>query len=96
MCVELGEEELFILYAMYTRRNLNSARSRHPSTLENIYKKKNFKISLEKTIKNLQNKGLVTAVKKKPVKYYISNPGLAIKLLADNGYLVTKGRERPL
>ena len=91
----LSDDELFILDVLYKGRNLASNRGYHCKKLENLHDKKcSFKFS--KAIKNLLNKGYLTSINKKELKYYISDSKAMYIALGSHGYPVTKGKNRPL
>lgn len=95
MTCGLSEDELFILYVLYSHKCLASNRGKHSEQLKSIYRKK-FSSDFKRAIKSLLNKGYITPIKKKELKYYISNIPLMSFALSSHGYSVTKGRERPL
>jgi hypothetical protein len=95
MPCDLSDDELFILNILYKRRNLRSDRGHHCKNLEGLYRKK-FSSNFDDAIKNLLNKGYIAQIKKKEIKYYISNQKLMSFALNSHGYPVIKGKVRPL
>ena len=95
MSCGLSDDELFILNVLYKSRNLASNRGYHCKKLENLYFKK-FSLKFDKAIKNLLNKGYIAQIRKKDIKYYISDLKAMNFALGSHGYLVTKGKMRPL
>ena len=97
MSCGLSDNELFILNFLYKHRNINSNRGQHCKKLEGIF---NINFSprpkFEKAIKTLLNKGYITKIRKKEIKYYISDRKNAIIALGSHGFPVVNGRERPL
>jgi hypothetical protein len=94
MACGLSDDELFILYVLYTNRCLAKNRSFHSKKLEHLYKKK-LSSNFQRAIKNLL-KRYITPIKKQELKYYISDIKMMSFALDEHGYSVTKGRERPL
>ena len=91
-CTHITKKEEFILLTLYEGRCLNSSRAYHNDKLEDLFTKrfsegKKPKNDFKKSIQCLRNLGYITAVKKKKLKYYISDAGLTIKFLMDRGYL---------
>ncbi len=87
---ELSEEMLFILNIFYKRRNLSSERGYHSQKLKKLYGKKfpgREYLKLKDAIKQLQNDGYITTIKKKEEKYYISNIPKAILALQERGFI---------
>jgi hypothetical protein len=68
----LSDDELFILNILYKRRNLKSNRGHHCKKLEGFYRKK-FSLNFDDAIQNLLNKGYIAQIRKKEIKYYISD-----------------------
>src|SRR3972149_155571 len=87
----LLDDELFILNVLYKNRCLARNRSFHSKKLEDLYIKK-FSSNFDKSIKNLLNQGYIAPVKKKELKYYISDMKITSFALDRHGYSVTKGR----
>ena len=95
MSCDLSEDELFILNTLYKNRCLAKDRGFHSKKLEHLYIKK-FSSNFEKSIKNLMKKGYIAPIKKKELKYYISDIKITSFALDRHGYSVIKGRVRPL
>ncbi len=95
MTCGLSNDELFILNILYQNRCLSRTGGFHSKKLEDLYIKK-FSSNFKHAIKNLLNKGYITPIKKKELKYYISNIPLTSFALGRHDYPVTKGRVRPL
>lgn len=95
MSCGLSLDELFILNILYSSRCLKTSAGYHCKKLENIYVKK-YSTKFDKIMKKLQNKGYITSIKKKDLKYYISDIKAAIIALDAHEYSVTKGKVKPL
>ncbi|MFZ3383923.1 MAG: hypothetical protein WA144_08360 [Candidatus Methanoperedens sp.] len=95
MTCGLSENELFILNMLYTHRNFNPSAGLNSKLMRRIYIQK-YSDDFEDVIKNVINKGYVGPIKKKDMKYYISNKPKAIFALHSHGYPVILGRVRPL
>ncbi|MDE4907756.1 hypothetical protein L0665_03905 [Methanogenium marinum] len=90
MSDELSEEMLFILNIFYKNRNLSSDKGYHSQKLKNLYGKKfpgREYLTLKDAIKKLHNEGYITTIKKKEVKYYISNIPMAVLALQEHGFI---------
>jgi hypothetical protein len=97
MSCGLSDGELFVLNYMYTKRNFASNKGQHCKKLEDIFNKKfSPRPKFEKAIKTLLNKGYITQIRKKEIKYYISNRKMTIIALGSHDYPVVIGRERLL
>jgi hypothetical protein len=95
MTCGLSDDELFILNVLYSHKCLSFKRGKHSEQLKHIYIKK-FSSDFEKAIRDLLNKEYITPIRKKELKYYISNIPLMSSALRAHGYSVTKGKVRPL
>ncbi len=95
MTCGLSDNELFILNLLYSHRNFKPSAGLNSKLMRKIYVQK-FSDDFEDIIRNLINKGYIGPVKKKDMKYYISNKPKAIFALKEHGYPVILGRERPL
>lgn len=95
MTCGLSDNELFILNLLYQNRNLNTSAGYHSKKLEKIYIKK-YSIDFDDVIRKLMNTGYIGPIKKKDMKYYISDIPLAIFALKSHGYQVILGKVRPL
>lgn len=95
MTCNLSEDALFLLNLLYTKRCLARDAGYNSEKLSKIYAKK-FSSDFEDTIRELLNKGYITQIRKKDIKYYISDIKLTSVALGSHGYSVTKGRVRPL
>jgi len=95
MSCGLGEEELFILYVLYRNTCLRPSGSFHSKRLEQLYSRK-FNDKIKSHIQLLKNDGYITAVRKKEIKYYISDITITSYALRNHGFNVTKGKQRPL
>ncbi|MGP8321127.1 MAG: hypothetical protein ACT6FE_02205 [Methanosarcinaceae archaeon] len=97
MSCGLSDDELFILNFLYKNRNLTSSRGQHCKKVENNFNRKySPRLKFEKAIKTLLNEGYITQIRKKEIKYYISEIKITTFALRFHGYPVVKGRERPL
>jgi len=97
MSCGLGEEELFILYRLYTSRCFKPSSGFHSEKLKKAFKykfKKDGK-KFSRSVKKLLNERYMAAIKKKAPKYYIDEAG-AKKALIMHGYHITHGKQRPL
>jgi hypothetical protein len=95
MACGLSDDGLFILYVLYSGKCLAKNRGYHSKKLEHLYIKK-FSSDFENSIKNLLKKGYIAPIKKQELKYYISDIKIMSIALGSHGYVVTKGRVRPL
>jgi hypothetical protein len=96
VCCQLSEEELFILNMLYQGRNLAPWRGENSKKIKRIYGKKPFSKDFDDTIQTLLNEGYVTQIKKKDIKYYISNINKATLALAAHGFDISMGKVRPI
>ena len=97
MSCGLSDGELFILNFLYKNRNLASNRGQHCKKLEDIFNRKfSPRPKFEKAIKTLLNKGYIAQIRKKDIKYYISDIKMTSFALGSHDYPVVIGRERPL
>lgn len=95
MTCGLSDNELFILNLLYKRRNLKPSAGLNSKLMRKIYVQK-FSDDFEDVIRNLINTGYVGPIKKKDMKYYISDIPKTIVALKLHEYNVILGRERPL
>ena len=95
MSCGLGEEELWILNRLYTKRNFTKDSGFHSKKLESIYSRK-FTDKIKPHIQTLLNEGYISQIRKKDIKYYILDKKKASFALGSHGYNVTMGKERPL
>jgi len=95
MTSDLGEEELFILNLLYSKRNLRSDAGYHSDKLNKLFRKK-FDKDAKDAIKRLVNEGYLSPIGKSPPKYYICDKPRAFSALDQHGYPVTQGRIRRL
>jgi hypothetical protein len=95
MTCGLTEEELFVLYLLYSNRNLRSNRGYHSDKLNKLYQRK-FGKDAEDTLKFLVNEGYLSRIGKSPPKYYINDIPRAFFALGQHGYSVTQGRIKRL
>lgn len=90
MSYELSEELLFILTIFYKKRNFSSDKGYHSEKLNKIYGKKfpgRGHLVLKDAIKQLQNEGYITTIKKKEDKYYISDIPKTVFVLQEHGLI---------
>ncbi|MHB8164763.1 MAG: hypothetical protein ACYDDV_10575 [Methanoregula sp.] len=80
--------EVHILYILYRFTCFKSSAGYHSEKLKKILRKK-YDQDFDKAIKNLQNCGIVAAVKKDEPKFYILEKGKAYSVLKIHGYNVT-------
>lgn len=95
MTCDLGEEELFILNLLYSKRNLRSDAGYHSDKLNKLFRKK-FNKDAKDALKRLVNEGYLSSIGKSPPKYYISDKPKAFSALDQHGYSVILGRIRRL
>jgi hypothetical protein len=95
MTCDLGDEELFILNLLYSKRNLKSDAGYHSDKLNNLFRKK-FNKDSKDSVKQLVNDGYLSPIGKSPPKYYICDIPKALSALDQHGYSVTPGRIRRL
>lgn len=96
MCCQLSEEELFILNMLYQGRCLTSWRGKNSEFIKKIYVKKHFSKDFDDAIHTLLNTGYITQIRKKDIKYYISNIPQATLALSIHGFDTSFGKTRPL
>mgnify|MGYP001159360423 CR=1 FL=1 len=99
MSCGLSEECLFILNVFYKGRNFKIDAGYHSKKLKKIFIKRfgqRTTVSFENAIHLLIINGYITEIKKKEIKYYISNRKLSIIALDAHGYSVVGGRLRRL
>ena len=95
MTCDLGDEELFILNLLYSKRNLKSDAGYHSDKLNNLFRKK-FNKDSKASVKRLVNDGYLSPIGKSPPKYYICDIPKALSALDQHGYSVTPGWIRRL
>jgi len=95
MTCGLSDEELFILYRLYTSRCFKASSGYHSKKLSNLIRKK-FNKDSKKNIQKLKNEGYIGTVGKSPGKYYIADKTRSFCALGQHGFNVTRGIERPL
>lgn len=94
MTSDLSNDAIFILNILYTNRNIRSDRGYNSELLKKVCMHK-ISCDFEDVIKELEH-GYITRIKKKVIKYYISDMKKAILVLDAHGYSVTKGKTRKL
>ena len=94
MTCGLIAEELFILNVLYQHRCVNSKRSKNLGEIANAFRAK-FNRNPEDVVKDLVSKGYVAPIRKKDIKYYISDMEKACNTLNRHGYNATDGRILP-
>ena len=90
MSCGLSEEMLFIPNLLYKSRCFRPDSGYHSEKLGKIYGKKfpaRGNLKLKDAIQHLQNEGYITTIKKKKVKYYISDMKRAIFALQEHGIM---------
>ena len=90
MTCSLSDCELQILHILYAKRNFTSSSGYHSDKLRHIIEKK-FPGSFNESVTHLKNIGCIAEIRKKEIKYFISDIPNVIKLLGSHGYNVTKG-----
>ena len=95
MTCDLGDEELFIINLLYSKRNFRSDAVYHSDKLNKLFRKK-FNRDAKDVIKRLTNVGYISSIGKSPPKYYICDKPKAFSALDQHGYPVTQGRIRRL
>jgi hypothetical protein len=94
MVCGLTAEELFILNVLYQHRCINSNRSKNLGEIAKAFQAK-FNQNPEDVARGLASKGYVALIRKKDIKYYISNMAKACNALNCHGYNATSGRILP-
>lgn len=94
MCCQLSEEELFILDMLYQGRSLASNRGKNYEFIKKIYAKKRFTKDFDDAIKTLLNRGYITQIRKKDIKFFISNKNQATLALFSHGFNTSLGKIR--
>ena len=87
----LSDCELKILYILYHGKNFKSSSGYHSDKLKHIIDKK-FPGEFDVSVAHLKNLGCIAEIRKKEIKYYISDKSNVIKLLGAHGFNVTKGK----
>jgi phage antirepressor YoqD-like protein len=87
----LTDEELYILNVLYQDHSYKCTSSYNLGQIAKAFKKK-FTIDPKDVAKNLVNKGYLAEVRKKDIKYYISNMEATCFALNQHGYNATEGR----
>jgi len=82
---------LQILYILYSGRNFKSSSGYHSDKLKHIVDKK-FPGEFDGAITHLKNIGFIAEIRKKEIKYYITDLANCIKSLGVHGYNVTRGK----
>ncbi len=95
MACDLTNGELFILNVLYTNRCFKQSSGYNSKKLENIFVK-GYTQDFEDAIKNLKNQGYITPIRKKDIKYFISDFKLTVAALTSHGYHTTQGKYRTL
>lgn len=95
MSCGLSDDALYVLNILYTSRCFKSDSGYHSKKLEKIISKKT-PLKFEDIIKELQRDGYITQIRKKEIKFYISDMSRAIVALNLHSYSVTKGKTRKL
>lgn len=95
MSCDLSDDALYILNILYTDRCFASNRGYHSKKLERILSRKTSS-NHQNIIRELQNGGYITAIKKSELKYYISCMPKTVFALNSHGFSVTKGKTRKL
>ena len=94
MCCQLSDEELFILDMLYQGRSLASNRGKNSEFIKKIYAKKRFTQDFDDAIKTLLNEGYITQIRKKDIKFYISNINQVTLVLSAHGFNTSLGKIR--
>jgi len=95
MVCGLADDELFVLYILYSHRNFRADAGYNSKKLQRIYSKK-YDRDFGAGTKRLKNQGYITSIKKKDEKFYISDFKKAVRALSAHDYNVTTGKERPV
>jgi len=91
MVCNLTEEELYILNVLYANRCVRKNRSYNLGKISKAFIKK-FNENPNDVAKNLINLGYLAEIRKKEIKYYISNMEITCYALNQHGYNATEGR----
>jgi hypothetical protein len=87
------EFEIFILDKLWVGRNLRANRGHHIKKLKNSFQLEFREITnnpnkqFDDSIQRLKNQGIVTQVRKKEIKFWISDITMARKYLQQHGKL---------
>jgi hypothetical protein len=95
MSCGLSDDALQVLYILYHSKCFRDDRGYHSKKLEKIISKK-IHSNFEDVIKELKREGHITQIKKKEIKFYISDMPRAIGALNLHGFPVTPGKVRKL
>lgn len=94
MTCGLNKRELFILNALYGDQCIAPNRSFNLGVIAKQFRDK-FGENPEDVAKGLKNKGYLTSIPKKDIKYYISNLSKAVSAINQHGGNATEGRILP-
>lgn len=81
---------------LYQGRCLASKRGKNSEFIKKIYLKKQFSKDFDDAIHTLLNEGYITQIRKKDIKYYISNITQATLALSFHGFDTSLGKTRPI
>ena len=95
MSCSLSFDALLVLNILYSNRCFRDNRGYNSKKLDKILTKK-ISAKYEDVIKELISHGYITQIKKKDIKYFISDIPKAIYALDSHGFSVTKGKIRKL
>ena len=96
MACGLTNGELFILHVLYSKRCFKQSSGYNSEKLKKIFIKATYTQNFDDAIKNLENGGYITPIRKKDTKFYISDFKLMAYALTSHGFPVTQGRIRSL
>lgn len=96
MTCGLSDEELFILNVLYSNRCMRANRGYNSRKLAHLFGYKYNNKYRDKIVKSLVNERYITTIKKKDIKYYISDVPRTFFAPGEHGYNVVKGRKRRL
>jgi len=88
MPCDLTEMEVQILYILYRNKNFKASAGYHSEKLKRILRKK-YADDFDTAIAALSKRGIIAAVKKDELKYYIVDLGIVYAVLKDHGLNVT-------
>jgi len=79
---------------LYQGRSLAKDRGKNSELIKKIYAKKRFTKEFDDAIKTLLNEGYITQIRKKDIKFYISDMNQATLVLSAHGFNTSLGKIR--
>jgi hypothetical protein len=95
MSCGLSYDALLVVYILYRNKCFKYDAGYNSKKLERIISEKTHS-NFEQIIKRLLNDGYITQIRKKEIKFYISDIPKAIYAQNEHGFSVTQGKIRKL